>query len=354
MKPTLPHARSSTSRHGISLLEVLISMGILTVGLLSVLALVPAGKSQAVKATIYDRSAVMASNVAADLIARGLLRTSSWKTGTAAAPIAVFDPLYSGSNKVVVASGTTDWPPLSSGTTTGISLLPDAATTGTTSTFVFSSSTFSGVINGSGTTGRSEFVQSVCDLLYRSEDDVLYTLDNVGPDDPPLPQWSVSLAGAAPAGRRAFEGLYSFLATVQTSATTAPSWDAATPATLTIVAFQRRDPTSPPIVLQPDDNDPTTDTWGYSSATLPTGQKIKDLLRPGTMVLWMNDPANLTAARWYRVVLAAEQQSGSVALTCEGGDPDSSNLNARVFVFPGAVGGIELPVKLEGTSVWNR
>jgi len=62
----------------------------------------------------------------------------------------------------------------------------------------------------------------------------------------------------------------------------------------------------------------------------------------------------LTAARWYRVVLAAEQQPGSVALTCEGGDPDSSNTYSRVFLFPGAVGGIELPVKLEGTSVWNR
>ncbi|MBM4013121.1 MAG: hypothetical protein FJ286_17465, partial [Planctomycetes bacterium] len=320
MKPAPSHARPSRGRPGISLLEVLISMGILTVGLLSVLALVPAGKSQAVKATIYDRSAVMSSNVAADLIARGLLRTSSWKTGTGDAPIAVFDPLYSGSNTFPGGA----WPPMASESTTSIALLVDAATTGTSAVWV----------TGSGVAGRPTNLQAVCDLLYRSEDDVLYSLDNVAPDDPPLPQWSVSLANAAPAGRRAFEGLYSFLATVQTSATTAPFWDAATPATLTIVTFQRRDPTSPPIVLQPDDSDPNTDTWGYSSATLPTGQKIRDLLRPGAMVLWMNEPAKLTAARWYRVVLAAEQQPGSVALTCEGGDPDSSNTYSRVFLFP--------------------
>ncbi|MFM7245055.1 MAG: hypothetical protein ACKO40_12900 [Planctomycetaceae bacterium] len=338
MKPAPSHARPPRGRPGISLLEVLISMGILTVGLLSVLALVPAGKSQAVKATIYDRSAVMASNVAADLIARGLLRTSSWKTGKGNAPIAVFDPLYSGANTFPGGA----WPPvMSSGSTTSIALLVDAATTGTSAAWV----------TGSGVAGRLAPLQAVCDLLYRSEDDILYTLDKVGPDDPPLPQWSVSLANAAPAGRRAFEGLYSFLATVQTSATTAPFWDAATPATLTIVAFQRRDPTAAPVVLVPDT---ANDIWTYSTPALPAGQTIKDVIRPGVLVLWLDNAANPTVARWYRVVLAAEQQPGSVALTCEGGDPDSSNTNSRVFVFPGAVGGIELPVKLEGTSVWNR
>jgi Tfp pilus assembly protein PilV len=342
MKPARPHGQLRRGRRGISLLEVLISMGILTVGLLSVLALVPAGKSQAVKATIYDRSAVMASNVAADLIARGLLRTSSWKTGTGNAPIAVFDPLYSGPNTFPVNTESLSWPPVTaSGLPTSIALRVDAATTGTSATWV----------TGSGVAGRPANLQAVCDLLYRSEDDILYTLDNAGPDDPPMPQWSVSLPGAAPAGRRAFEGLYSFLATVQTSATSAPFWEAATPATLTIVTFQRRDPTAAPVVLLPDT---TTDTWQYSAAALPAGQTIKDVIRPGALVLWLDNAANPNAARWYRVVLAAEQQTGSVALTCEGGDPNSSNTNARVFVFPGAVGGIELPVKLEGTSVWNR
>jgi Tfp pilus assembly protein PilV len=343
MRHPLPAHAHPLPRHGISLLEVLISMGILTVGLLSVLALVPAGKSQAVKAVIYDRSSVMAANVSADLISRGLLRPTSWVTGTAAAPIpiAVFDPLYAGSPSFAGGS----WPPaLSSGTSSAITLRTDAATTGTATTVISGSSA-----NGS-LPGYLMCSQAVCDVLFRSEDDPLYTLDGVGPDDPPLPRWSAGSA-ASPAGRRAFEGLYSFLATVQTSATAAPYWDAGLPATLTIVTFQRRDPTSPPIVLQPNT---ATDTWSYSSSTLPTGQTIKDLLRPGTMVLWMNDPANLKFVRWYRVVLAAEQQSGNVGLTCEGGDPNSTDANARVLVFPGAVAGLEIPVKLEGTSAWNR
>jgi len=305
-----------------------------------VLALVPAGKSQAVKAVIYDRSSVMASNVAADLIARGLLRTSSWVTGTGNSPIAVFDPLYSGSNTFAT---TLAWPPvLPAGETTSIALKTDAATSGASSIW----------ITGSGVAGRRTDLQAVCDLLFRSEDDPLYTLDGVGPDDPPLPRWSGAVPGAAPAGRRAFEGLYSFLATLQTSATAAPRWDASKPATLTIVTFQRRDPTTAPVVLfNPVMAD---ETWQYDPSTLPSGQAIKDLLRPGVLVLWFNNPANPTAVRWHRVVLAAEQPSSRVTLTCEGSDPDSSVPTAGVFVFPGAVGGLEIPVKLEGTSAWNR
>jgi len=322
---------AAAARNGISLLEVLISMGILTVGLLSVLALVPAGKSQAVKAVIYDRSSVMASNVAADLIARGLLRPSSWAISISR-PIAVFDPLYNGPPA--------DWPPGG----TSISLRADAATTGASPK----------MYPGSGIGGQNADVEAVCDVLFRSEDDILYSLDNVGPDDPPLPQWSAGSA-AAPAGRRAFEGLYSFLATLQSSAVSAPFWDAATPATLTIVTFQRRDATLAPIVLTPDGKTATDGAWAYDPTTLPAGQKIADVVRPGAMVLWLNDRASPTSALWYRVVLAAEpdQQGGRVGLTCEGGDPVSKG-TPRVLAFPGAVGGIEIPVKLEGTSVWNR
>ena len=318
------------ARRGISLLEVLISMGILTVGLLSVLALVPAGKSQAVKAVIYDRSSVMASNVAADLIARGLPRPSSWGA-TISSPIAVFDPLYTGP--------TAAWPLAGS----AISLKADAATTGTSTT------TYPGV----GMSGQNAAMQAVCDVLFRSEDDSVYTLDGVGPDDPPLSRWSAGSV-AAPGGRRTFEGLYSFLATLQSSAAATPFWSEATQATLTIVTFQRRDPTSAPIVFAPDAQTATDGAWAYDPTKLPSDQKIKDIIRPGAMVLWVNNSATPPAARWHRVVLAAEQQVGRVGFTCEGRDPDSSAGTARVLVFPGAVGGLEIPVKLEGTSAWNR
>lgn len=330
-------APAIAARHGISLLEVLISMGIMTVGLLSVLSLVPAGKSQAVKAVIYDRSSVMASNVAADLISRGLLRSTSWVTPQPSTPIAVFDPLYN------VPTGI--WPL----TNSAITLKADAATTGAATTGASASA-----YPGAGLAGQNAAVQAVCDVLFRSEDDPLYTLDGVGPDDPPLPRWSAGSA-ASPGGRRSFEGLYSFLATLQTSAIGAPYWSPSTPATLTIVTFQRRDPASAPIMFTPDVQTATDGGWTYNPSALPSGQKIKDLVRPGTMVLWLNNATNPTAVRWHRVVLAAEQQVGRVAFTCEGRDPNPSVGTApQVLAFPGAVGGIEVPVRLEGTSAWNR
>lgn len=81
--------RSSTSRHaphGITLLEVLISMGILSVGLISVAALIPAGKSQAGKAVVLDRASIMAANALADAATFGLLRPECL---TSSGPVAI-------------------------------------------------------------------------------------------------------------------------------------------------------------------------------------------------------------------------------------------------------------------------
>lgn len=110
------------NRHGISLLEVLISMGILTVGLVSVLSMIPAGRSQTMKANAYDRGTTLAANAAADLINRGLIRPAGWLSGPTedknadgildsgedgngnntidATPFAVLDPLYRGSTPI--------------------------------------------------------------------------------------------------------------------------------------------------------------------------------------------------------------------------------------------------------------
>lgn len=64
-------------RAGITLMEVLIAMGILSVGLMSVAALIPAGKSQASKAIVLDRAAIVAANALADAATFGLLHPAS-------------------------------------------------------------------------------------------------------------------------------------------------------------------------------------------------------------------------------------------------------------------------------------
>lgn len=72
--PATPESVRCETPRGITLMEVLIAMGILSVGLMSVAALIPAGKSQASKAIVLDRAAIFAANALADAATFGLLR----------------------------------------------------------------------------------------------------------------------------------------------------------------------------------------------------------------------------------------------------------------------------------------
>jgi hypothetical protein len=83
----------SDSRRGITVLEVLIAIGILAIGLVSVAAIIPAAGSQGARAVILDRAAVHAANVLADAATFGLLRQSgtTWASLTASGPAVVVD-----------------------------------------------------------------------------------------------------------------------------------------------------------------------------------------------------------------------------------------------------------------------
>lgn len=65
------------SRRGITLLEVLISIGIIAIGLTSVLSLLAAAGRQAERAAILDRAALLANNIVADSATFGLYREGS-------------------------------------------------------------------------------------------------------------------------------------------------------------------------------------------------------------------------------------------------------------------------------------
>ena len=63
---------------GISLTEVLIAMGILTVGLLGVASVFPVGGWYMQRAEIADRGSAIAQSVMSDIIARGMMNPESW------------------------------------------------------------------------------------------------------------------------------------------------------------------------------------------------------------------------------------------------------------------------------------
>src|SRR3954454_10403117 len=65
-------------RLGISLTEVLIAMGILTVGLLGVASVFPVGGWYMQRAETADRGSAIAQSAMNDLVAQGLLDPQSW------------------------------------------------------------------------------------------------------------------------------------------------------------------------------------------------------------------------------------------------------------------------------------
>jgi Tfp pilus assembly protein PilV len=80
----------AAARSGITLMEVLIAIGILSIGLTSVVAILPAGRKQAAKAILYDRASLLAANALADAVTSGLCREHS--LSSSAANVSV-DPL---------------------------------------------------------------------------------------------------------------------------------------------------------------------------------------------------------------------------------------------------------------------
>jgi hypothetical protein len=72
---------TSSPRSGISLTEVLISMGLLALGLLGVAAMFPVGSYFLLKGDISDRGAAAAQAAFADLVSRGMLQPEAWVMG---------------------------------------------------------------------------------------------------------------------------------------------------------------------------------------------------------------------------------------------------------------------------------
>ena len=78
--------RAAGIRRGTTLLEVLISCGLLIAGLSAIAALLPAAGSRLTQATVEDRAALLLSNAAAEIVNRGLLKADVFPAADAGDP----------------------------------------------------------------------------------------------------------------------------------------------------------------------------------------------------------------------------------------------------------------------------
>lgn len=295
----------SPHRRGISLIEVLISMGILSVGLASVLALIPAGKSQSKRAAIEDRRGTLGAAALDDCVNRGLLRTTLW-SNTSSNCVA-WDSLFT-----ALAGNSTRFP-------TGM-LAIDLKHV------------------GAGT--------SACEEVFRGQDDIIFTI----PDDdgsPPKP-------GFLNNEKRLTEGHFSWLATlVPADASPTPEFFR-----LSVVEFYKR-----PFDATPGESwrswSAASDALtfpGNSAAFTPSSPLSKDafngFFKTGCVVL-VSDQA--TRHRWLRVLMASPTESSdgttvtAVDLTF---DQDPNFTPNILYAYAGAVGVAERIVRLEGDSPW--
>jgi type II secretory pathway pseudopilin PulG len=299
----------SSRCRGITLLEVLVSLGILSIGLACVVALLPAGASEAKKAMDDDRRAALAAAATADAITRGILNPANWT------------PAPASSNRYAIIVD-----PL------GNNLLASTGTTGLTAVTI---GTF-----GAGTAAADE--------VFRSQDDPVYEAEQSN-DEPPVPRFNTS------AGKRASRGNFSWLATV------VPATNDALPQffRLSVVVCNRRGTGVAAVAPLAGTLSPVTGTalrTDTRTATFNPGmtsETFRDFCPVGAVVL-VSD--GTTTWEWRRLLLAAPlvNTSGMVTGARFSFDHDVSSAADRVHLVQGAIGYAEHFVTLERNSPWTR
>ena len=300
----------SHHRRGITLVEVLISIGIVAIGLTSVMSLIPAGKSEAAKALVLDRASAMAVNGLADAVTYGLTRPDSISVSTSSDTI-FFDPFAT----TLIANG--------------VGTLSKSGTAFLKTQGIFAQS--------SSTTARND---AAIRLFGQGRDDVSYN----SPDtDDALP------TNKFINGIRSFDGRMSTVFAL--SGTHSWPLTAGEQATLSVVVYHNRDLAMPFVsgtwlnsgMLRVNPADPS---W-------PTGRTVKQVVRSGT-VIYCNTGVNSPRPRFSQIGMAAVGSDGvSLYVTFIGRPPAWAN-NAQAYVLVDSVGLAEQVVTLESQNAFSQ
>jgi len=288
------------NRRGITLMEVLVSLGILSVGLASVVALIPAGGSQAKMSVIEDRRAALGYAAMSDAISRGILNPARWSAIPALPYAVAIDPLGQD--------------------VAGVPRFPNSLT----------------VVNLAGIAAGSSDAEAV----FRSADDLVYDTSQ-SEDDPAIPMYFPGTS------RRMSDGNFSWLATLlpETAAASTQYFR------LSVVCFFKR--AIPPDVSTTTFAGAQADPNSFNFNCNLTDDEFRNLFPRGTAVL-MSAAGQPTV--WRHVLMASPTRAAGAVTAVElmFDRPISGAVATNLHAFPGAIGVTEKIVTLEGASPWSQ
>lgn len=290
--------RIPTNRRGITLMEVMISIGILAIGLTSVLSIIPAGKSEVSRALVYDRATALAANALADAATFGLLKPDSFSSVSPS--IAIFDPT------------------LGSGLATGTATLKPSG--------IFSSATSAALTGSNAAIVLRQIAQGRDDVSYKApaNDDALPTnqFPAVGP--------------------RAFQGRMSCILAVTGTAPLA----AGNFATLSAIVFHNRDLSSSAASYAMGTCDASSSTIAIDTTTVPADRTLREVVRAGTVLF---SPATNS---FHQLSMAAIDETTSNVFVTFSGSQASGGSTIQILLD--SVGLAEQTIMLEGPGPWSQ
>ena len=294
----------SSFPHGVTLLEVLVAIMVMTVGVLSVCALLPMGAYQAAQGRIADRSAAVGQSALRDFRIRGLAKvlnsdgTSPWANaggGTPAALPVCFDPWLISRNLAAPGS-------------------------------------FGGIPRITLTALPKPTIDND-PLKYLPADQIVVSSDDLTFDRPteaefrPTQVWTGSV-------KRQSTGDYSWMAILSQAPNDDPGIVPQKLVTLQIVVFNQRG--SPAVEVGGNGN---VDGFGGGTMSLPAGSGVR-----------VGNWAYASGQRkWFRVSTIDE---GGTSATLTG--PSTAPGGAAFTIPAGVVGVYEKTIRLEGPSQWNN
>lgn len=316
--PTLINHRRPARRTGISLLEVLISAFVITIGLLGVAALMPVGHLQTARGARADRAGAMSRMAFRDFKVRGMAQVGNWVSSNGAA--------YSANNGQAVAID-----PLYLANNSGSQFPAVGATVPTMARITLRNGTASGAMGS-----------SMASLIFSGDDDLAL--------EKPASLTDAPRQLLTSSNDRLSEGHYSWLATL-VPRQESNLW------MLSVVVFHKRDFTGEQVfdakVIGPTEITLLLPT-GSSSMSRSDANKALDITADWIMLSQQNG-----GFAWYRLVSTSKiEKDGetdnrwSRFVTVEGPDLNGS-LTTQAFIFPGAVAVQQRTVHLEGPSAWT-